>query len=303
MIIFVWTAKNQPAVCGEKGVGNMKSLTKVAAAALAASVLLSMAACSKKKEGSHSGQKITSNTPWYEVTSYDIDQGLDQNKEIENSYTEMSGLDDDYIILRTQGNYKRPDNFDETKDDYSAYQISTLSIVDRKSKNTLKTVDLTTLFESNEYVENVNYSDGKIYLTISGYNDKTFEITRKKVTMDVKTQEILDSAALEANNASLIGTYKIGNYTVESYADWNTETPKFFLNVTSPDGNTTKIDFSDTSAKIDYVQNIVPLSDKEALIMAYVIGGSGVVYMELDLEKQTITTPDKNKYSRKRLGR
>ena len=296
MITFIWTAKNQPAVCGEKGVGNMKSLTKVAAAALAASVLLSMAACSKKKEGSHSGQKITSNTPWYEVTSYDIDQGLDPNKEIENSYTEMSGLDDDYIVLHTQGNYKRPDNFDETKDDYRAYQLFTLSIIDRKARNTLKAVDLTKLFESNDYVENVKYSGGKIYLTISGYNDKTFEITRKKVTMDVKTQEILDSAALEANNASLIGTYKIGNYTVESYADWNTETPKFFLNVTSPDGNTTKIDFSDTSAKIDYVQNIVPLSDKEALIMAYVIGGSGVVYMELDLEKQTITTPDKNKY-------
>ena len=106
----------------------MKSLTKVAAAALAASVLLSMAACSKKKEGSHSGQKITSNTPWYEVTSYDIDQGLDPNKEIENSYTEMSGLDDDYIVLHTQGNYKRPDNFDETKDDYRAYQLFTLSI-------------------------------------------------------------------------------------------------------------------------------------------------------------------------------
>ena len=294
--ILILDGINPTGRLGEKGVGNMRSLTKVAAVTLAASILLSMAACSKKKEGGHSGRKITSDMTWYEVTSYDINTGVDPDKEIESSYTEKCGFDDDYFILKTQGSYKTPANFDETKDNYSAYQISTLSIVDRKAKNTLKTVDLTKLFESNEYVENVNYSDGKIYLTISGYNLETYEATRKKVTMDVKTQEILNSEVLEANTASIIGTYKIGNHIVESFMDWNSETASPFLNVTSPDGKTTKIDIPNDLGKIDYLQNIVPLSDKTALIMAYVTGSTGVVYLELDLDKMAVTSPDKKKY-------
>jgi hypothetical protein len=274
----------------------MISLKKVAAVTLAASVMLSMAACGKKKEGSHSGKKIDSNMPWYEVTSYDIDIGIVPDKEIENAYTEKCGLDDDYIILKTQGNYKRPDDFDETKDNYNDYQLSTLSIVDRKAKKTLKTADLTTLFGTTDFVENISYSDGKIYLNITGYDPETYEATRKKVTMDVKTLEILDSAVLEASNASLIGSYKIGNHTVESFAEWGENATQVYLNVTSPDGETKKIDFSDVSSKIDYIQNIIPLSDKMALIMAYFNGSPGVIYMELDLDKLALTSPDKKKY-------
>ncbi len=296
MIIFVWTAKNQPAVCGEKGVGNMKSLTKVAAAALAASVLLSMAACNKKKEGSHSGQKITSNTPWYDVTSYDVDTGLDPAKEVDSCYTQLCGVDEDYIIVQTQGNYKRPDDFDSRKDDYSAYQLSTLSILDRNSKNTLKVIDTYKFFDTNDYIESVSYLKGKLCLTINGFDTTTMSMTRKKVTLDVKTQEITDSVDIGVSNASSIGTYNVGGYIVDAQSDWSGDEGKFSLNITTPEGESKTIDVTDGTNKVDYIENVIPLSDKKALVSVYVSGSAGMKYLELDLDTLKLTSPDKDQY-------
>ena len=151
----------------------MISLRKVAAVTLAASVLLSMAACGKKKEGSHSGQKISANMPWYDVTAYDVDQGLDPEKKVQNGYSQMCGFDDDCIVILTQGNYERPADFNWKEDDYTAYQISTMSILDRKTKSTIKTINLYELFSSSDYVESASYVNGKICLTVSGFDTET----------------------------------------------------------------------------------------------------------------------------------
>ena len=289
-------ALNQRAVYGEKGVGNMKSLNKVAAVMLAASVLLSMAACGKKKEGSHSGQKISSNSPWYDVTAYDVDQGLAPDKEVESGYTQLCGFDDDYVVVNTQGNYKRPDDFNWEKDDFTAYQLSSLSILDRKTKSTIKAIDLYKLFSGSDYVESVSYMDGKIYLTVSGFDMETYEQTKKKVIMDVKTQEILDTIELEGGDASTIGNYKVGKYNIETLGDWSEDNARYYLNVTSPDGESKKIEVTDEANKVDYIESVIPLSDKMALVSTYVTGAAGLKFFELDLTTMTLTAADKGEY-------
>ena len=274
----------------------MKSLRKVAALTLAASVLLSMAACGKKKEGSHSGQKISANMPWYDVTAYDVDQGLDPEKKVQNGYSQMCGFDDDYIVILTQGNYERPADFNWQEDDYTAYQISTMSILDRKTKSTIKTINLYELFSSSDYVESASYVNGKICLTVSGFDTETYAQTRKDVTMDVKTQEIIDTVDVEADDKSKIGSFKIGKYVVDSLADWSNEEPKFFLNVTSPDGESQTIELNDPANPIEYVENVIPLSDKKALVTAYPTGSGSLKFFELDLSTMALSASEKGEY-------
>ena len=91
-----------------------RKLTKAVTALLTFSMLLSVASCAKNKgeSKSNSGKKISDDTPWYDAEMYEVEQGLDPNKETEYAFSRFVGSDDKYVILLTNGNYKMPDNID-----------------------------------------------------------------------------------------------------------------------------------------------------------------------------------------------
>ena len=86
----------------------MKSTaTKITSVVLAASMALSFAACSKSgksgvsgddREASHSGEKISASTPWFnsKITTFKPD--IDDSKPLEYCYSNLSGVDDDYLV-------------------------------------------------------------------------------------------------------------------------------------------------------------------------------------------------------------
>ena len=67
----------------------MKGISvKAISVLLAASMMAPLAACKKAEaddpgNGSHSGQKITADTPWYNSNVYEVKAGVDPNRKIE----------------------------------------------------------------------------------------------------------------------------------------------------------------------------------------------------------------------------
>ena len=152
----------------------MKSTaTKLTSVVLAASMALSFAACSKSgksggsgddREASHSGEKISASTPWFnsKITTFKPD--IDDSKPLEYCYSNLSGVDDDYLVVQTNGYYKMPNgnDIDWENFNYNEYSINQISVLDRKTYETVNTIDLTEGLTTNSYVDTVTYRDGKL---------------------------------------------------------------------------------------------------------------------------------------------
>ena len=267
----------------------MKSLIKVAAATLAASVLLSVAACNKGSKGG--GKTITSDTPWFEVSEFEIDTGLDPNRKVQHSYTQLIGSDEKNIAIFTTGNYEYPEDVDWSNFDGTSYQISRVTLLDKATRKTAKCFDLTTLLESG-YVEGASYANGKLTLNVSDFDLKTYATTHKLVDIDPETGKQLDSR--ESKDGDSIQNFTIGKYQVQLCATWTSSSPIYSMNIFSPDGSERKIDFKDTSTKVTYINTIIPLNDKTGLIVAD--GDATYCFFELDLASGKITKRDNKDY-------
>lgn len=260
-----------------------KTFTKAAAALLALSMMLPIASCSRKTTGSkgNSGKKITEDTPWYDTVIYDVDQGFDKEREIEYTYSRFAGADDNNIVILTNGNYKIPDNIDWNNYNYSDYSISVLSIIDRATKKSVRTIDLNKELSGDEYVENARFRDGKITLIFTSYDTQTWKMVVKEKDIDLNTGTVTDTREVEGNGV-FQRSFNVGKYIVETEADWNSEITSFYLDIFAPDGSKKTVKLTDDRKSIYEVSSVIPLSDTKALVVAY--GETGNLYYELDLE-------------------
>ena len=272
----------------------MKSLTKVAAVVLAASIMFSMAACNKNSGAkSRSGQQITSDMPWYEANAFDVDSGIDPDKEMEYLYSQVIGIDEKNIAILTSGSYKYPENVDWATFDGTGYQISKILMLDKATRKTISTLDLTTLLEEG-YVETASYSDGKISLNVNTFDMETYDVTSKTVEIDPVTGETLGTSD-NTRTDSVQNTYTIGKYKVESCAVWTDTDANCFLNIISPDGDRKKVDFNEESVRMTYINNVIPLSDKTALVIGDSNSG-GFLFFEIDLASGKLSKVDNKEY-------
>ena len=270
----------------------MKSLTKVAAVMLAASIMFSMAACNKGGSKGRSGQKIASDMPWFEANPFEVDAGIDPDKELQYSYSQLIGSDEKQIAIFTQGSYKYPDDVDWSNFDYNAYNISSITLLDKATRKTSKHFDIQTLLDGG-YVESASYSGGKITLGVSTYDEETKSMVSKSVDIDPETGKQLDSRINESSD-SIQNTFTIGKYQVQLCAVWTESDPIYSLNIISPDGDQKKIDFKDETSKVSYINSIIPLDEKTGLVVAD--GDNSFVFYKLDLPTGKFTKEDSKNY-------
>ena len=146
----------------------MKKISvKAVSVLLAASAVTSLAACRKEEsnirnDGSNSGQKITSDTPWYNSNVIEVKAGIDPDRKIEYANSRAVGADDKNVIVYTGGLYKTPDdnNVDWENLDYSDYMLATISVVDRKTGATVKDMDLVPVIGNEGHVDSARYENG-----------------------------------------------------------------------------------------------------------------------------------------------
>lgn len=287
----------------------MKSTaTKITSVVLAASMALSFAACSKQgktggsgddRETSHSGDKIAADTPWFnsKVTTFKPD--IDDSKPLEYCYSNLSGVDDDYLVVMTTGYYKMPNgnDIDWENFNYNEYSINQISVLDRKTYETVNTIDLAEGLSTNSYIDTVTYRDGKLSAYITTYDDVTYNSTSVIKELDLLTGKVLDEYNNDANDD---GTYversfKVGDYVVDTSINWdNNDNAYYILYVTGPDGAKNKIELKEAGMNYYDIRVILSIGEDKALIP--ISTDKTDVYYELDLKTNKATQIDGKDY-------
>lgn len=280
----------------------MKKLSvKAVSLLLAASMLGSLAACKKKdkdisnNDTSHSGQKITEDTPWYDYKVIDTKIELDKSREIDYSYQRIGGADENNILVLTSGYYKMPEdpNIDWDTFDYSGYTINLVSIIDRKTGETSKTIDLTDLINYDDYVDDISFENGQIKLRVESYDRDTYEQTTNELIIDPSTEKIVDTKPV-TGDGSIERTFVLGDYRVDTELLWSERNSAYNIYITYPNGETKKVELKDNNKDYYDIPAVFALDKTTALVT--VSSDSEYIFFKLDLETGNITPEDAKDY-------
>ena len=255
----------------------MKKLSvKAVSLILAASMLGSLAACKKNKENdinnndtSHSGQKITEDTPWFDSKITDVEIDVDSSREVDSTYQQLIGADDKNVILFTGGQYKMPpdDQINWETFDYSEYSFNQISIIDRASGKSINKIDLSKAFGENEYFDHAVYENGMIIASLFVYDENTYESMYKTVEIDPATGKVSASGSGDDSddNMNIERTFKLGDYKVDTEMVWE-ERSSYILYITAPDGHKTTVEVK--KAGEDYYDiPVVLLKDEKTAVV------------------------------------
>ena len=279
---------------------NRKCL-KAVSALLALSVALPIAACNKNKTDKRSGKKITSDTPWFECSSYVVDAPVDKSKELQVLQQNVLGCDEKRLLIETTGQYVQPDN-GEMNSPWSGneYDIKIVTVIDLETDKTIRTIDLREGLGTSDDIEKVTASNGKIkfyYTSTVETEPDNYVSTRYEKVLDADTGDVISVSETDHDVESVTSKYKLGSYFVEAESFYNeaSETGGYYLRVTSPDGNTTAVDLKEDNHLISYMKFIGLENESTALIPAYTDSEKSIY--KLDLKSLTITRADAKDYS------
>lgn len=293
----------------------MKKLPiRIMSAAMAASVMLSFAACNKAGGGSQifgggsgsgsatsdqrrSGAKITADTPWFDANKLEIENGLNTTKPVDYSYSRLAGIDKDKLVILTNGSYKMEGISDADimngVVDYKAFQFSFVNVIDRSTGKSTKTIDLTTSLSPEDYVEDVELVDGKLICHVVSFDMKTYDTISKRVEIDPSSGEVLKTEK-EEQNSNIERTFNLGDYVVQTEMDWSGEEGAYKVHLNSPDGSTQSFDLKKSGTDYYDIPIVLPLSETTALVP--VSTNDGWVFFELDMKEGKISETDSKNY-------
>ena len=283
---------------------NKKALKGISAL-LAISVMLPVAACGKKKSYANekrSGQKITSDTPWFTNESIKVGVNIDESRSVEDFYQILVGIDDKRIVVRSNG-YYTSDGTDGADDlNPRKNSLDQLTVIDRATNKTIQIIDISNTLRTNFDTDNgVTYSGGKIfYRYCTHFEDTSMEdtdnYTYTEMVYDADTGVLEDTRGYDPYEPIISGTYMLKDYRIdtESFYDENKDKSGYNLHVTSPDGSKEIVNFSESEESINYISFIALKNNSTAVIMAST--DTEWKFYELDLKTLQIKTADQKEY-------
>lgn len=277
-----------------------KLTSKLVAGMLAASIMLVPLTSCKKKGGSdksHSGDKITSDTPWFDSKVIDISPEIDQSKKLQYAYSQLAGTDDKYIAVYTSGSYEYPTgNIDWETFDYTEYQFETLTVLDRNTGEIVNTLDMESFMKDGEYVNGATYVDGKLTINSTTWDDTTYEMMNAEHVIDPMTGEEIEYSEIEGDG-SIYASFKVGDYRVDLSSVWDDATSMSSVQVIvhKPDGTVTPVDIKEPGKDIYSSSAIFPISENKIMVPADTNNGTN--YYEIDLETCELTKTKDEEYN------
>ena len=282
----------------------MKKLScKVMTCALVAAMVLPFAACNKKngqeREKSTAGTKISAESPWFEDKMVILKPDLKLKKEAEYVQHSVAGVDENYIIVYSNGNYKMPtgDNVDWQNIDYRDYSINAITVVDKNTEKILSTVDLVPEFPKNGYVDRVTYKDGKICASLMAFNETDYSEKRIDMFFDPATGKLTDKkefASSQEGENRYDRTFETCGYTIGTrnvWEDGNKSSMKLFISKGDE-----PIEVVLKSNDVDYYD--IPLVFKIAdnKVIAAVVTTTDPAFYEVDLQTGKATEAPAGNY-------
>ena len=237
-------------------------------------------------------KRITSNSPWYNVEILDFEPETDKNKTVSDMWQCLAGSDDKYIAVYSQGGYKIPD----PSGPYDAILLVTL--IDRPTKQTVKTINLFDVVGKHDYPMNASYYNGQIFVYVDSWDPDTNKYSDVEYVIDADTEKIVHTYNYgEADSGfQAPSEYYIGDYRIEAdRPDMTRNTSYYVLRVFSPDGSMKQVDVKDPVEGVYEIPFIFALDDNTALVSAAV--SRNYKYFKLDLYTCELTEVNADEYS------
>ena len=243
------------------------------------SMVLSVAGCGKKPVENKEPRVVTDDSPWFTSSIIDCESGADTDKHIEYLNYELAGADDNYYVVFSRGRYAMPprEEIDFDNFDYNSYNFGAVSVVDKKAKTVVNTIDLnndlSTDIMSYEYIDNVVYSGGRV----------TVKTNLKERDYDPLTEELLDVRSVQSRDSfPITNFYVVGEYGIEVEVIWDDNSScSSCIYIKSPDGNKDTIEIKEPGMQM-YVEAVLRITDTKALVL--VSTNKGYRYYELELD-------------------
>lgn len=253
------------------------------------SMVLSVVSCGIKPEIKTNGKVISADSPWYNSEVIDVDLGLNPNKTVEFASPSLVGADDKYICIFVDGWYMSTDPSQPTD------VIKNVTIVDRTTKQTYKTIDLCSIPEISGYPTAVIYTGGNLLVRGWYWDMDTNDYCGRYYYIDPETSSIVDTCDFEYDmNLQAYRSFDIGEYRIETMYNPAMTPVCCSLKVYAPDGIVTDIDISDPVESYYEVPIIIPLEDNMALVP--VATTKGYSFFELDLATCKLTERNAKDY-------
>ena len=276
--------------------GNINKFIRFLAIVLLLSIVLSMASCYSEKAIVKT-EKISADAPWYNAEIIDFEFDADTNKRLSRLNHSMAGIDDKFVAIISDGAYHVKAWTDDVE--YNDWLIKVVTIIDRTTKQTVKTIDIVDILGKWAYPTNVNYIDGKLWVYADTYNPDTSISMNIEYEIDPVTEIVLNTK--EINNSE----DDTANWILDSYNVWRykilpeqaiTDTGSYYvLRIIEPDGTIAEVEVKDPDENIYEIPTIFPLNETTVLIPAAM--DRDYNFYKLDLETNELSKADNGEYS------
>lgn len=271
-----------------------KKIIRLLSASLVLLMLMTLSSCGKKKVKREKRlNKITSDTPWFETETIDVDSWVPSDKEVYRAYPFFAGGDDKYYVVYMTGQYKTPvwNEAEDVSYNGNDYNIEVACVIDKESGKLVTSIDLhkdtSKELYANEYIDMVYYEDGKI----------TARANTKERDYDPSTGKLLETRTISEDPVARdfnFGCSKVGAYSFTTIREYSEdESGAINFRIKSPDGTTKTVRLYEWGLSIQ-INSVVPESKTTALL--FTVTSKGERVYRLDLAEGTLTEVDKEKY-------
>ena len=270
---------------------------KTIAVILMLSIALSIASCSS---GNSRRNKVSADSTWYDAEVIDFKLETDPQKHLDGLSHRLVGTDNDYLVILSDGAYHVKAWTDDIE--YKDWLIYVVSIIDRTTKQTVKTIDFISILGKWAFPTNVNYIDGKILVYADTYNPDTGISMNMEYEIDPVTEKVLNTRDISnsidptTHIASLIqDSYNVGEYRILPKQAFTDTGSYYVLRIIEPDGTIAEVEVKDPDENIYEIPTIFPLNETTVLIPAAM--DRDYDFYKLDLETNELSKADNGEYS------
>ena len=270
--------------------------SKVIVVILIISLSVSLVACSSWgiKTTVQDEKIITEDSQWFYGEIVDVDLGIDDQRPIAGLLPRFAGADEEHIVVFSDGEYM-VDDWSKVESN-ADFAIKTVSIIDRASKQLVKTIDLYSLLNETSWPESVLYYSGKIIVNSTSWDAETASTVTRDYYIDPESETIVGfNDYEEGNETQYVDSFFVGEYRIDTFFYKGTGKKYCPLRVYMPDGSVRTVDIKDSEKEVFWVPLILALDDTTALVAAAT--ENEYRFFKLDLNTCEISDANTNEYA------
>lgn len=264
--------------------------SKALSTILVLAILIAMTSCGSSSD--RYDKKITADTPWYNAEILEFKPETDKNKTVDDLTMYLVGSDEKYIAVLSKGIYKMLDPSGPVD------EIVLISLIDRASKQTVKTINLFDVVRKYDCPMYASYYNENLMVYVRAWEPDTNKYSDVEHVINSETGKILNTyyLGMAGHGFQAPSEYFVGDYRIEvERADAMINTSYYVMRVFSPDGSVNQVDVKDPVEGIYEIPVVFALDETTVLFPA--ARDRDYKYFKLDLNTCELTDVNSADYS------